>query len=540
MSLAAVPAPSEPLCEWLERGLREIAGQDPLGIQTITTDRILPALLPGVLALSRRARYFSIYAFLLRRYGENAGRASNQGLDDFMRHREFELGVAANLCPRCKGRGAIGNLVVGPLVGQLPDTYPRRRSVKSTLGGYGLYYRSPMEELGIIVPAGRGHINDEATPVDLLVPEPRAQRLADAFESAIAETRWYRDWMHGVDPIPADVLVELSRVACLCRLDAHPEEREAIRDAVLTAPHPERAEPTEQRRRAFALLLDLMRSRPAVSRSDGAFRDAVIESFGSRRLQTDPRASSNGQWAAAAMRDSLQDALSVIWLDFCRSGLRLQPYDGMTRADLRSLVRERLVAGAELRIGDIDIATEPDAPARRWADRVSDAFGDLTWQQLSNLAVDADGGLTGLATFVALTRRVPNPADANGAWLQVARVDGDHQPGLLQMATMVKRREARPGETVGSLMQWVIDTFIVRVHDTVAMGKLPESTFRFWWEEGRLRFVDNGVWRFEASGLRRQALADIAFDLGWWTDDGGDTARVTQDGSSVVDAVFAT
>jgi hypothetical protein len=61
--LAAVPIPSEPLCEWLERGLREIAGQDPLGIQTITTDRILPALLPGVLALSRRARYFSVYAF---------------------------------------------------------------------------------------------------------------------------------------------------------------------------------------------------------------------------------------------------------------------------------------------------------------------------------------------------------------------------------------------------------------------------------------------------------------------------------------------
>jgi hypothetical protein len=30
MTLAAVPGTSEPLCEWLERGLREIAGQDPL------------------------------------------------------------------------------------------------------------------------------------------------------------------------------------------------------------------------------------------------------------------------------------------------------------------------------------------------------------------------------------------------------------------------------------------------------------------------------------------------------------------------------
>lgn len=55
MSLVSVPTPDEPLCEWVEPGLREIAGQDPLGIQTITTDRILPALLPGVLALSPRA-----------------------------------------------------------------------------------------------------------------------------------------------------------------------------------------------------------------------------------------------------------------------------------------------------------------------------------------------------------------------------------------------------------------------------------------------------------------------------------------------------
>jgi len=146
MSLAAVPTPREPLCEWLEPGLREIPGQDPLGMQTITTDRILPALLPGVLALSRRARYFSIYAFLVRRYEEHAGRASNQGLDDFIRHREFELGVAANLCPRCGGDGAIGNRVVGPLVAQAPATYPRQLSVKSTLGGYGLYYRGPMED----------------------------------------------------------------------------------------------------------------------------------------------------------------------------------------------------------------------------------------------------------------------------------------------------------------------------------------------------------------------------------------------------------
>src|SRR3954451_4113633 len=101
MEIAEAPQPTPKLCEWIEPGLREIAGQDPLGLQTITTDRILPALLPGVLALSVRARYFSIYAFLVRRYAQTGARADNAGLDEFIRLREFELCIAANLCPRC-------------------------------------------------------------------------------------------------------------------------------------------------------------------------------------------------------------------------------------------------------------------------------------------------------------------------------------------------------------------------------------------------------------------------------------------------------
>ena len=43
--------------EWIERSLNVKAGRDPLGLQTITLDRIMPILLPGILVLSRRARY---------------------------------------------------------------------------------------------------------------------------------------------------------------------------------------------------------------------------------------------------------------------------------------------------------------------------------------------------------------------------------------------------------------------------------------------------------------------------------------------------
>jgi hypothetical protein len=242
VEITEVPHPTPTLCEWIEPGLREIAGQDPLGLQTITTDRILPALLPGVLALSRRARYLSIYSFLLRRYEQSAGQADNTALDVFVRSREFELSVAANLClnPDCNASGAAGNLVARPLVASAPSSYERRLSIKTPLGGYGLNYRNPMAELGLVIPAGWATVEDQPTPIDLLAPVPRAQDLADAFEQAIADTRWFREWMHGVDPIPVDVLEELAAKACLCRLGDHPAERAAIRTALLRS-HARRA-----------------------------------------------------------------------------------------------------------------------------------------------------------------------------------------------------------------------------------------------------------------------------------------------------------
>ena len=48
--------------EWIEPSFRITPGVDPLGLQTITPDRMIPRLMPGVLALTQRARYFSLYA----------------------------------------------------------------------------------------------------------------------------------------------------------------------------------------------------------------------------------------------------------------------------------------------------------------------------------------------------------------------------------------------------------------------------------------------------------------------------------------------
>ena len=74
------PEPVVGYPEWLESSLNVTAGRDPLGFQTITTDRIIPRLVPAVLALSRRARYLSFHAFLLEDYQRRELTPSNSGL----------------------------------------------------------------------------------------------------------------------------------------------------------------------------------------------------------------------------------------------------------------------------------------------------------------------------------------------------------------------------------------------------------------------------------------------------------------------------
>ena len=398
-----------------------------------------------------------------------------------------------------------------------------------------------MQELGVVIRRGEAMVGETPNPVDVLVKTERAQLLADRYEEAVSGTSWYRDWMHGVDPIPAEVLEELGEVGCLCRLDEHPLERQAVRDLLLSSPSAERAEPSEERRRAFALLLDLADRDSDVLQSDQSFRDGAVQTFLASPTESKAAGQARARWAAVVMRECAQDPLSSIWLRFCEAGLTTQPYDGLTSAELDLLIVDHLIANGTTTFERAAITCSADDSSATWREHLLLATTDLGWEGVRETAAEAGDALTGLAAFVILCSRVPGESEVAHAWVEVARVDGDHQPGLLHMATLMRRKLARD-PTVAELMRWVIDNFIISVHESVAMSKLPNSTFRFFWEHGRLRFVDNGVWRFDVSGLRRFALASLAYDLGWWSreeaDDEDERPFVTPDGHAVIADVF--
>ena len=60
--------------------------------------------------------------------------------------------------------------------------------------------------------------------------------------------------------------------------------------------------------------------------------------------------------------------------------------------------------------------------------------------------------------------------------------------------------------TVHDTMAWLVRAIVLWPHEAIAYSKLPELTFRFRWESGRLRFYDLRPERFGLTDIRRDPL----------------------------------
>ena len=544
--LAAVPDQPQPLAEWLEPSLQDTAGRDPLGFNTITLDRILPQLLPGILQLSERARYLSIYPWMLWQFAKRRREATGDVLDHFIRRREYELCLAFKLCEHCDGEAAIGTVRAGPHITAEDDPLQRGLSIDTPKGGFGLYYRSPLVDLGAVVPVGVPIGEDgKATPIETLrSQDERAVAVAQAFHEAIRDTVYYREYERTDAPIPRQVMEDLSEQICLCRLPFHEAERDAVRRLIFepAADSPELVEACVARRRSFALFLSLVDKDPEVATDTGVFWRRLIE-----RFELDPQAQGTvgdtvAPWAALAMKECLQETICSIWTDFCRSGVHAQGLDGMTPAELQGLI-DHLADAPALALEDIALPLRGDEPAQAAQQRLIRATAHLDWNTIRAWTAEDDSAGSGLATLLILADRVPAPGDVHPLWGEIARRGSEHQDGLLGIVGLLRRRmTADP--TVAELLDWVVRRFLIAPHEVIAYSKLPKATFRFSWDEsGHLRFFtpgSGGLARFSPSDDRRQAMSTLSQDLGYWTADGPDGGAVlTDDAKAFVAEVFA-
>jgi hypothetical protein len=531
VSLALVEPPLEVsgLPEWIDRSLNVKAGRDPLGLQTITQDRITPVLLPAILVQSSRARYFSFHPFLMLEFEERRFPASNDVLSEFIKQREFEYAVAVQLCPNGCGAISAGNVgkdnAVPALNHAVNDLVPRQESVESYLGGYGLNYRTPLTELGVVIQKGTvyGPKDDEkVTPVDVLARNERARGLAEAFRAAIMDTEYYRDWFVGEAPIPIRVLRHYAERACLCRLREYEAEQELIRRVLFTAPPGEQpafvARDVDQRRRSFGLLLREIEHDPAVASSDGAYRAAVWADFRASEDQEGPLAQTRAQWAALVAKEYWQEGLSLLYAQLCRLGLERSGPDGLEQTELEELLRGPLAGAGELELGGRKLSYAPEMAAAEFRTLVVDATADLPLEQLRVGAIEDGTAIAGLALILVTVARLPASETAPAGWREIGIQSSERQPSLLQFA-MALERQLDEQPPLKDILAWATRRFVIIAHEQIAYSKLPDFTFRFRWEAGRLRFYNLGIGRFELANMRRGTMASLAADVGFWRRD---------------------
>jgi len=79
--------------------------------------------------------------------------ADSTSLSTFIKRRSGSLASLSSLA-RTNAARPVGADRLRPLMRHSPPPYDRGESVKSAFGGYGLYYRSPLADIGIVARAG--------------------------------------------------------------------------------------------------------------------------------------------------------------------------------------------------------------------------------------------------------------------------------------------------------------------------------------------------------------------------------------------------
>lgn len=550
---------------WLAPSIDVKEGRDPLGLQTTTQDRLTPRLLPGILELSRQARYLSFHSFLLDRYRSLGMPAEGTSLSTFIKRREWEYGLAVLKCPHNCKTIPVGANALRAMMAKHEPPYPRGESVESPFGGYGLYYRSPMAELGIVARTGT-MLGDAPIPVDVLYDTDRARALANTFRTAVSGTQYVKTWMLTSDPIPLDVLVEYARVGCLCQLSAHPAERDAVHEALFgenpfDVPAAQIAEPplltsqlggdavgdeplpsggvaVTQRRRSVAHFLTLIESTPAVVDDVSAFREALWSSTGFRSGEHEHV---SGEWAGLIGKDVWQDALCSMWAEFCAAGLsatRANGGVGLTLDETKALAQS-LVAGPPL-LSSSMATTELVAAIAAGTISLPGIEGSLVSASLDavrSATVSANTATSGLITILDLHRRTLGRADAG--WVSTASVRSAWQPSVAEVLARTTVHLAEE-PTVADSLWWFIQRFVIAVHERIAYSKLQqrEHTFRFRWEEGRFQFYNNGVGRFPLAAIRDEPLSSITWNLDLWARGPDGRAELTERGRAFITETF--
>jgi hypothetical protein len=518
--------------QWIARMYAPKTGRDHLGLGSVSSDQILPALVPGINVLTIHPRYHSFYTFLLDEYWRRDIPRSARTWERFFRPREFVFSLGNYLCDHPE-HGETHDVVGGQATGPLSrDRGPFDTSfhyIERDLGGYGLYYRSVIMELGLIIPGGQGF----PLPVD--VPDDKGKQMAEAFRQAVKNTRYYRDYF-GSDhtTVPKEVILDYIRAACLCQLQpSTAPDRAQVRDVYF---HGGAAKSAVARRNTLRLFLDIADQTNGHPVDQDTFRQLLYfgtAANGARYQPVDPVGLWYRKWRLYQTREYYSFALNAFFWHLCDWGVAkngdLKP---LPMAKLWQHIDEVLDFGElAAALGVPDPHLGPDSDVLNLFDWLEGMVGARTPQfdthasryipvhehRLYELARDRRAPVlmnAGMLTLLAMIylRFEDRDLHMRDEW-QIARMGSDGRLSVDSFIASLRRRSEAGQLTLRDTMRWLYGEYVILQHQIVANGKLPDNTYRFQREGDRLRFflLDN---RLSFMDSRFNAISTTVHELG--------------------------
>jgi len=545
MSAAAQP-------QWIAKMYPPKKGRDHLGLGSVSSNQILPTLSPGINVLTVHPRYHSFYTFLLDEFWRDGRPRSRSAWVKFYRPREFVLSVGAYLCDKPE-HGDIGDVVGGqktaPLAGEQLNVYDATFNyIKSNLGGYGLYYRSVIAELGLIYPGGPGF------PLAVDVPSEPGKELAAAFREAVRNTTYYREYFNDdAAQVPIGAIRKYIRQACLCQLQtADAPDRPLLAEVFLR----QGLNPAD-RRATFRLFLDIADQTQGHSIDEDAFRQLLYFRATHRGATYNPMDSvgeTYRKWRLYQAREYYAFALNAMWYHLCDWGLAL---GGDVRPVPVSQVWEHVDTAldfnglaARLGVPEPDLAVDSDVRGLLdWLAGLAGADGTafdvactidapVHEHRLYRLAMEHRGSpevmVAGMITMLALILlRFDQPDLWRQSEWEICRMGADGRLSVDGFLRALDSKLQRGPVSIRQIARWLYGDYIILQHQLVASRKLPDNTFRFRREGDRLRFYNlENTLGFMNS--RFNAISTTIHELGLCADFRRSAHPLTPDGEQLL------
>ena len=539
------------LPQWTSRFTDDtVPGEDHLGIEG-AAQGYQQYLIPGIITTTDHARYYSFYAWVLYRfiYDENSSRLLADFRGPYFRRHEvaFILGCYSHH----KDTGVITGLVGGGT-----NNSKARRMWESSdpspldvdyfnnkLGGFGQYYRTAMQAMGLVADAERPRWVYRLTN--------RGRALAEAFETSIRDTAYFSALKKQgqLTSLAHEAALEYGSRGCLCsRVLSTSVDRSLLWDAFFRFDRStDVRDPHARRRLTLGLILDLTAKSGKIPLQQSMRPALYLGEYaaGHRYEPADALSEWYTRWRLVQVRHTYTSAIQLLWAAFLGRLWDVQDR-GMTFSEFMDWVNAQLPSDqASVRVSEyLNQLCAATGLKGRW-DRdyplfdVTRKLGDRTdeyamyidaLEERGSPSVLIGSAVCILSQFFLRFHGLHQSADST--WLEMAR-----RPRLpiAQFFSDMRYQLGMPDWTVRRFLEWLYREYILGQHESIALEKLryqQYDTFKFYYQDDVFRWPYGSKYseplRYPA--LRLENGLSILIDLGLVEEDQDGVCRLTDDG----------